>query len=554
MKRETTFALIAGGGPVGLSAAIELGQRGVPAILVSKNTETTKHPKCNFVNARTMEHYRRLGIAAEVRQSGVPADFPREVAYRARYCGREYGRLVLPLPHFDARKAPFAEFPHNGSQITLEPVLLRHARAQASISVRFGWELLGLHDEGEHVLANVRELATGQEGEIEARYVIGADGAASVARKAIGTKLMGEDGTAEREFMSGTMLTFFFDAPELIERSGLRPALLTWIVNPELRAFVFAQNGRGRYIVHYQVPRGVDWKEIDAPATLRAILGADVALQMISVGPWTGGLALIAERMQRGRIFLAGDAAHLFTPLGGFGLNTGVGDAVNLTWKLAAVHEGWAGPALLDSYEAERKPIAWRNTRIGIHCAKRKSLWQIPPEIEADTPEAQAQRDAFGQFLVVDDADEYATLGLQLGERYEGSPLVAPAPSPAPLDDWAVYMPLERAGARLPLFRLADGRPVQDALGQGFTLIVFDDRPSPAGLAQFQAAAQDCGLPLATLRCARPEDGVFQSGCVLVRPDQHIAWHGDVPSSALLDLVTARPRAPHGQAQQATAH
>ncbi len=540
MKQETTFVLIIGGGPIGLTAAIELGQRNIPAILVTENLVTATHPKCNHVSARSMEHYRRLGFADEIRVHGVPADFPREVAYRTRFCGYELGRLQLPLPKLDRNQAPFAEFPHSGSQLFLEPVLQRHAEAQASVDVRFGWRLEHLEQSEERVVARVRDVRTGEEREIVASYAIGADGARSPVRKAIGAELQGEDGTAPRDFMTGTLITFFFRAPELLARSGHRPAILTWIVNPELRAFFFTQNGKDLWICHYQVPPGMDWRDVDHHATLRAIIGADVPFEFINAGPWTGGLALIADRYQRGRVFLAGDAAHLFTPLGGFGLNTGVGDAINIAWKLAAVHDGWASPRLLDSYEVERRPMGWRNSRLGLHCANRKGRWKIPADVEREGVEAQQHRDTFGRFCVEDDMDEYATMGLTLGERYEGSPIVAGEDAEPPPDNWAVYLPVVCSGARLPLFRLGDDRPVFDALGPGYTLIDFGENAADGPVRALADEAERRRVPLSVLRCERPASGLYRDRCVLVRPDQQIAWHGDAPPAGLLDLVAPR--------------
>src|SRR5215470_1209736 len=354
-----TFALIVGGGPVGLSAAIELGWRGVPAILVNDRRETTQHPKCNNTNARSMEHFRRLGIARELRAEGLPADVPRASAYVTRFCGSEFGRALRPYSDW-----PTPELPNTVSQITLERTLKRIAERQQKTEIRFGWKLQSFvtHDGG--VIADVTD-AEGTARRISARYLLGIDGASSAVRRALGVAMIGDDGSTDRAFMGGTMLSWYIRAPTLIARSGRPPTHMTWIINPDMRSMMYAQDGRETWVVHYQVPKGVDADSVDARDTIAAMLGSAAPFEVISGGPWTGGLALVAEHYQSGSVVLAGDAAHLYTPLGGLGMNTGIGDVMNLGWKLAAVHQGWDGPRLIDSYEIERRPIGVRNSLLG---------------------------------------------------------------------------------------------------------------------------------------------------------------------------------------------
>ena len=193
-------------------------------------------------------------------------------------------------------------------------------------------------------VADIEQVTTGERRQIKARYLLGIDGASSTVRRALGFRMIGEDGSAHRAFMGGTMLSYFIRSPTLIARSKRVPSHMTWIINPQMRAMMYSQDGRELWVVHYQVPAGDDWRAVDGRAVIRAMLGADVDFDIVSGGPWTGGLALVAEHYQSGPVFLAGDAAHLFTPLGGLGMNTGIGDVMNLAWKLAAEHQGWAGP------------------------------------------------------------------------------------------------------------------------------------------------------------------------------------------------------------------
>ncbi|HEY6994936.1 MAG TPA: FAD-dependent monooxygenase, partial [Xanthobacteraceae bacterium] len=248
-----------------------------------------------------------------------------------------------------------------------------------------------------------------------------------------------------------------------------------------------------------------------------------------------GGLALVAEHYQSGRVLLAGDAAHLFTPLGGLGMNTGIGDVMNLCWKLAAVHQGWAGPRLVDSYEIERRPMGVRNSQLGVRCTRVMDGWALPPDIEDDGATAEAARRAFGARIMEEDRPQYLTVGIQLGERYEGSPIIWPDKDAAPPDTWDSYTPLDRPGARAPHFWLAEGRAAYDEFGQGFTLLDFG---APQGARALQAAAQARGVPLKTLRL-EPPDRLYRCKLVLVRPDQHIAWHGDAVAdeSAVIDRL-----------------
>ena len=376
MEAET-FALVVGGGPVGLAAAIELNWRGVPAMLVTDKLDTAQHPKCNNTNARSMEHFRRLGIADELRSEGLPPDVARASAYVTRFCGHEFGRL--PRPYSDW---PTPEIPNNVSQIVLERVLRRCAEradgARKSISAG-GCNRSPTQDD--HVVADVEHAQTGERAQIKARYLLGIDGAGSTVRRALGFAMIGEDGTTHRAFMGGTMLSFFIRSATLMAASRRPPTNMTWIINPEMRGMMYSQDGRETWVIHYQVPPGTDWRAVDAPAVVRGMIGADVPFEIISGGPWTGGLALVAEHYQSGRVFLAGDAAHLFTPLGGLGMNTGIGDVMNLCWKLAAVHQGWAGPRLIESYEIERRPIGVRNSQLGVRCTRIMDGWVLPPRL-----------------------------------------------------------------------------------------------------------------------------------------------------------------------------
>ena len=537
MKKENTFVIIVGGGPVGLTAAIELGYRNVPAILITENLETAKHPRCNNTNARTMEHFRRLGISEEIRANAPLAKYPPQVAFVTRFCGHEIGRIDLTKSR-STTNLPGTEFQSAErsitiSQLFLEPILKRNAELKKSVSIRFGFRMIGFASSAEGVLVDVQNIQTGECSQISASYMIAADGARSPARRHFGIGMTGEDGQMENAFVAGNMLTYFIRAPSLIAESGRKPANLTWILNHEIRAFVFSQDGGERWIVHYRIPLGVDWKTVHHEKVLNAVFGKPVSFEIISSGPWAGGLALVADQYQAERVFFVGDAAHLFTPLGGFGMNTGIGDAINVSWKLAAMFEGWGGPSLLDTYGAERRPIGLRNSRLGVKCSQRKGAWQLPLNIEdADEAGEQARR-VFGEFAVVDDLEEYNTSGMQFGERYENSPIIFHQGAAQIADTWDNYVPIDHPGARVPDFKITETETFHDQLGDSYSLAIFtndvDAKP-------FVDAAANRGVPLQVVKCAPPAH-LYQCKLALIRPDRHLAWHGDSMPVNTLEII-----------------
>jgi 2-polyprenyl-6-methoxyphenol hydroxylase-like FAD-dependent oxidoreductase len=540
---EEMFVLIVGGGPVGLAAANDLGWRNVPAILINENLTTAQHPKCNSTNARSMEHFRRIGIAHRIRASGLPPDFPSEHCYVTRYCGFEFARMKRPYAKLGgpARGSgspwPTSEAPHSIAQTRLEPILKEAAEEWKSVSVRFGHKLIGFREEADGIVAQVANVTTGEQYEVHAKYMLGVDGARSAVRRQLGFEMEGEDGTLDRVFMGGTMLSYYIRAPQLQAQCGRKPAIINWIVNHEVRGFMYTQDARERWIVHFQVPKGVKWESLDPRAVVRSMIGEDTEFEILSGGPWTGGLALTSEHYQTKRVFLAGDAAHLFTPLGGMGMNTGIGDVMNLGWKLAAVHEGWAGEHLLQSYEAERRDISVRNSRLGVLCARKMSAWNLPEDIEENSPEAEMHRATFGAFVLEDDKDQYFTSGLQLGERYEGSPIIVADAGPGPEDVFIKYDPLDRAGARVPHFWQDDDRSSYDEIGGVLTLFDFG---APEEAKALQRAATTRGVPLKMVAMPMPQDAPYRHTLVIVRPDHHIAWHGNAAppdATAMIDRI-----------------
>ncbi len=534
---QFTPVLIVGGGMVGLSLAVDLGTRGVDCIIVNDGATEATHPQGNSVNARTMEHYRRFGLADQVRAAGLPPDHPTDVVYITRFAGWELARLAMPSSAEKVRDRPHSahtrltpEPLHRANFFYIETILKRRAEALPSVGVCFGWRLLAFDQNEETVVAQVENVADGTHHAVHCNWLIGCDGARSTVRQALGIAYSGRGGEDET-FMRGRMMSTYVEAPGLLDLMPLAPAWHYWTVNADARASIAALDGKDEYTALTRIPPGVEFADVDPVASFRAAVGADIPIQVHSVKPWTAGLALVAERYQDRRVLMAGDSIHLFTPTGGFGMNTGVDDIANLAWKLAAVVQGWAPAALLDTYETERRPIGLRNTAMSHRFASAVADLEIPPELEDQSAAGDAARRRIGNHLATF-TEEFRSLGIQLGARYDGSPLIAPDDDAPPADSPFEYLPSAVPGGRAPHHWLADGRALFDLFGPGFTLLRLA-RSAPNGTAIASAAAAR-GVPLTVVSV--DDDAVrdlYQRDLVLVRPDQHIAWRGnDEPADA----------------------
>jgi 2-polyprenyl-6-methoxyphenol hydroxylase-like FAD-dependent oxidoreductase len=529
-----TDVLIAGGGPAGLVLALELGARGVPCILLNDAPHTAQHPKANAVSSRTMEHLRRHGISGRLRDRGLDADHPTDLTYFTSLTGFELGRFRQPSRREAMAEAragtgawPSAEPPLRCSQIFLEEELKRAVDARESVDVRFGWKLTAFEDRSDDVSVDIENTETGERMTVTSRYLVGCDGGNSLVRKSLGIELEGEAGVV-RPMMGGPMYAAYFKASETPDWLPERRAWQYWMVAPDMRALLVHVDSERHFLFHFALQEGVDGS--DPTALIHRAVGREFPLEVISSVNWTAGYSLVAQKYRVGNVFLAGDAVHLFTPTGGMGMNTGVDDVANLGWKLAAVLRGEGGETLLDSYEAERRPIGIRNVNIARGFADSVGNVEVSEDVSRDTPEAGAERDRLKAHYEHHAEFEFVIPGAFLGLRYDGSPVIVYDGTEPPPDHPNDYIPNAVPGARAPHIWQGDDA-LFDSLGPEFTLL------------RFGGAAGDLGdgIPVIDIDDAASR-ALYGADYVLVRPDQHVAWRGEKIGDAetLADTVWGR--------------
>jgi 2-polyprenyl-6-methoxyphenol hydroxylase-like FAD-dependent oxidoreductase len=535
--------LIVGAGPVGLTLAIDLAWRGIDVTVVETRAPAEPpEPKCNHVAARTMEIFRRLGLAEKVRNAGLPADYPHDISYRTSFTGQELTRIKIPCrrDRFTATDGPDCNWPtpeppHRINQIFLEPILFEHAAAQPRIRIINRTSVEDIVVEDSSASVSLRDLDSGAVRRQNCRYLIGCDGARSVVRKAIGAELSG-DAIVQR------VQSTYIRAPGLIDRQQSQRAWGTGAINPRRSGMVYAIDGRERWLVHnYMKPGEGDFDSVDRDGCIRTILGveADFKYEIISKEDWHGR-RLIASRFRDRSTFIAGDAAHIWVPYAGYGMNAGIAEAMNLSWLLAAHLNGWAPPAILDAYEAERWPITSQVSRFAMSHAEAeiRRRGAVPPEIEDTGSQGARAREEVGRLTYEINVQQYACAGLNFGTYYDRSPIIAYDGAEHPAYTMDHYTPSTVPGCRTPHIWREDGSSLYDAMGEGFTLL----RSDPAiDVAALEAAARLRGVPLRILDIEKSSAAIFDGNAlVLSRPDQHVAWRGNrLPADAvrLIDRV-----------------
>jgi 2-polyprenyl-6-methoxyphenol hydroxylase-like FAD-dependent oxidoreductase len=534
-EKATYDVIIAGAGPVGLTLCIDLGRRGVRCLIIERSPTTLPYPKMDRSNARTMEFYRRLGIAERVRALGYPPDNPMDVFLCTRLS--EPPIAVLKYPSVAERRKQIAASPNGEwllepyqlvSQNQIEPLLKEVAESTPNVTVRYGCELVDFSQDEGGVTVFTR-LVDGSEEALRCAYLAGCDGGTSTVRRKLGIRLQGRGAIRQ-------LVQVIFGSEDLYER----------IVTGKGRHYLFvdaagstlvAQGTRKEFTLHSTLPPDTDFLPV-----IRDLIGFCCDIEIRHVIPWRHNL-LIAERYRDGRIFLAGDAVHLVIPAGGLGMNTGVGDAFDLAWKLAGTINGWGGPGLLEGYEQERRPIGIRNVAAAGWAAEGMPIWRalVTPEAYADTPEGEAKRRELAASFNVNHGRVYGMVGVEAGYSYAGSPLIADEPGNVAEWETSRYAPHARPGVRIPHMWLKDGRAMQDVLGDNYTLL---DLRGDCGAGPLAAAFRALGAPLDVLHLNEERmRAVYGAAVFLLRPDLHIVWRSDVPPPdpvGLAALATGR--------------
>jgi 2-polyprenyl-6-methoxyphenol hydroxylase-like FAD-dependent oxidoreductase len=526
--------MIVGGGPVGLALAGDLGWRGIRCELVEQTDGTITTPKMNEVNTRTMEFCRRWGVADQVLNCPFPGDWPLDVVFVTSLAGYELGRIRRPSRAAQIPQSHSRERLQACSQMWFDPILRDFAQSFPTVRLRYRTRLQSFENLRDRVAAELVDLDGGARERVTADYLVACDGANSMVRNALGIGLTGQG-------VLGQPLSLFFRAPNLlndcnkepgtfflgIDRDGLWANIrLVDPVNALWRIMAFNSGGR--------TP-----ETVDRDALVRRAVGRPIDVEWAGLSIWTRRSA-VAERYSNGRVFLAGDAVHQLSPTGALGMNTGIGDAVDLGWKLAAVIHGWGGPELMASYDAERRPVGLRNVAMTTEFFLTQDQYGGGlAVIDQDSNEGRRLRSQLGERLVRDVGAMFRTNGLQLGYRYENSSICVSDNSAAPPDEPGDYVPSARPGSRAPHVDLRDGRSILDLFGRGFVLLQFGgDAPDGSSL---EAAAAARGVPLESVPL-HEADAASLYGCrlALVRPDGHIAWRGDAlprDAGAMIDRV-----------------
>lgn len=540
--------LVVGAGPVGMTMALCLAHRGIACTLVEmRSADALPDVKCNHIAARSMELFRALGVAQDLRAGGLPDDYPHDVSYRTSTTGTEIARIHIPgrntrLTDHTGPDGwwPTPEPPHRINQRFIEPILAAHVRRHPLITCLYRHQVLDFAEIDDHVSLRVQPLdpADCAPLTLRASYVVGCDGGRSMVRKGMGAQLVGDE-VVQR--VQSTCIR----APDLLAQLKAPAAWAMFTVNPRRSGNIYAIDGKEVWLVHnYLRDNELDFESVDRDWALRTILGVgdDFQYEVMSKEDWIGR-RLVSDKLREGRVFVAGDAAHLWVPYAGYGMNAGLADAANLAWHLSAQIEGWAAPQALEAYEKERHPITEQVSRFAMNHAHAMSQRrrEIPEDLEEDSPQGQAAREAFGQNLYDLNVQQYCCAGLNFGYYYDQSPMVCYDGEAAPAYSMGSFTASTVPGCRAPHFWLGEGRSLFDALGSVYTLLCLKTGHENAVMAM-QAAARLQGMPLQVLDLSQVTDlpSEYVHPLVIVRADTHTVWRGHTLDATAAQEVVSR--------------
>jgi 2-polyprenyl-6-methoxyphenol hydroxylase-like FAD-dependent oxidoreductase len=525
--------LIVGAGPVGLAAGIELAQRGIRCRVIDETGDVGFNPRAKLTNVRSMELMRRWGIAAEVRRaSPLGAEYPANIIFATSLTGYQLARFTNAFCCDRERNELYSEPAQWIPQYALMSVLRDHLRKLPNAELTYNCRLETMHETASGTKAHLRNTVSGESSVTECGFLIGADGARSTVRKQLGIKMNGQHAYSRNY---GVVLR----APGLGKQHSLGEAIQYWLVNPACPSILGPMDkGDLWFFGALLIADDLDVSAVDPGKMIRLGTGLDFEFEVVTIDPWVTH-RLVAESYRSGHIFLAGDACHLHPPTGGYGMNMGIGDALDLGWKLAAVLQGWGGESLLDTYEIERRPLHLRVIDEAVENFRALPNQMVRDKLTEPGPLGDAIRAAVGKKIVQAKTREFSSLGVVLGCRYQDSPIIVPDGSSPPPDDFETYQPSACPGCLAPHHWLTDGSSLYDHFGPGFTLITTPDDADAAS--ELVAAAADRGIPFEIFRHDDPViAALYQSRYTLIRPDQFVAWRGDIipgDPGRLLDRV-----------------
>ncbi len=537
MSEHAPQVIIVGAGPVGLATALELGLRGISVLVVEKQSRAGWHPRAKTTHVRTAEHMRRWGVIDRFRElAPLPQDCPPDVVFKTRLFGYELARFENAFFTSPKRDDRYSEHAQWIPQYKVEQVLREKALSLPNVTLRQGLEFVSLSQDANGVHVELRNVESAASEHLTCDYLVGADGVGSIVRRALGIEMSGE-----RDL--GDFINVIARCPQLSHDQPEPRGFVYWIVNPQSPGAIGQMDVDDIWAFISAIPRGTKLDEAQVRERINAAVGRPVDGEILAIDYWTASRAG-AESYVGGRVFLAGDACHVHPPFGGYGMNMGIADAVDIGWKLAAVLQGWGGAGLLKSYEAERRPVHEAVMDEAVRNMALQSSQLLHEKLEEHSAEGAKVRETMGAAILRNKAAEFHTLGIVLGLNYSGSPVVvSDGTSPPALS--TVYVPSAHPGCLAPHAWLEDGTSLYDHFGAGFTLMLAGPDASDDVVLRVQEAFADAGIPLRTIAPRIPHlRELYAAPLVLVRPDQHVAWRGaghDVDFREIAARVTGMP-------------